>query len=852
MCLGARDMKRRFALGSLAGPVILATAMISSSAMAQTVGSPPSVADTYWAYHGDVEAGGRAFINNPQKDGVASQGQKSLGKYYEYSTIKPGPFVDGWLNAGSKDGLYRFDVWADNVGYTDQRFEAGGSKAGEYYFTGGWDQTPHIYSTNAQTLYNGVGTNALTLPAGLSNTLFTDAGCARSPNRPPTGCTTAGSLGTASGSGVIPSSQGLAVQRDITRNLHTTDIGIRRDTGSAAFRWTPTDAWDINFDYSHLHRTGTQVDGVVFSPGTSGVSAQVPKPIDDTTQNFGINGEYKGTSPWGKLLTFKVGYGGSLYQDAFDSYTVDNPFCATGSGPGECARGGTNPAPASNASPSSPSALMGLPPNNQAHGFNSTIGLDLPVQSRYVGNYAYTMMRQNQAFLPFTNQALVYNGPIPIAPATNPNAYSTQGVPGAPPASSLNGAINTFLANNVVTTQITPDLKSKLSYRYYDYANDTPAILLNDWVVTDVKLASSTTATYAPVRSLSVSYNKQNAGGDLVWSPTRQWNLGAGFGYERYKWTQEAADVTHENSGKVFADWKPASWLTTRASWVLSDRHYDTYDYRNLMGNVQWTNPTCITAGCSTQNSIAMRQFYLDNRARNVGKFSVSIDVVRGLTFTPTFGYQEDNYSISSTELGLVRSQSIKSGAELAYAFSPGTTILLSYMNEQYRQNLKYSTATGLAAVTAATTWHTDVRDNVNTLMAAANWTAIPDKLDFRASYTISLSTDSQPINADNGATPAPATGGQTPDVKGQWSRFEVLAKYTFDKERVRAMGINGEAYAKLRYVWERNSVNNFDQDIMQAYMNSLVGSTGFATWMAYDNPNYNVHLVGASLGLKW
>jgi hypothetical protein len=38
----------------------------------------------------------------------------------------------------------------------------------------------------------------------------------------------------------------------------------------------------------------------------------------------------------------------------------------------------------------------------------------------------------------------------------------------------------------------------------------------------------------------------------------------------------------------------------------------------------------------------------------------------------------------------------------------------------------------------------------------------------------------------------------------------------------------------------------------MQAYMNSLVPSTGFATWMAYDNPNYDVHLVGASFGLKW
>ncbi len=67
-----------------------------------------------------------------------------------------------------------------------------------------------------------------------------------------------------------------------------------------------------------------------------------------------------------------------------------------------------------------------------------------------------------------------------------------------------------------------------------------------------------------------------------------------------------------------------------------------------------------------------MRQFYLDDRQRNIGKFSVAVDVVRGLTITPTFAYQDDNYSISSTEAGLTRSQSIKSGVELAYAIIPG------------------------------------------------------------------------------------------------------------------------------------------------------------------------------------
>lgn len=821
MCLGARKMRLRFVISHVAGSLILAAAMMPS-AIAQTAPTS-SVADTWWYFHGDVEAGGRMFANDP-KSGIASQGQSSLGKYYEYSTIKPGAFAGGWLNTGSKDGLYRADLWADNVGYSDQHFEANVSKAGEFYLSGGWDETPHIYSTNAQTLYNGVGTGALTLPAGLSNKLFNDAGCVRVPGQQPTGCT----------SGNPTAGQVANIQRDITNNLQTTTVGIRRDTGAVAFRWTPTDAWDFNFDYSHMHRTGTQVEGVVFSPGTSGVAAQVPKPVDDTTQNFGLNGEYKGSSPWGKNFTFKLGYGGSLYQEARESYTVENPFCATGSGPGECARNG---------SPSSPLALMTLWPDNQSHGFNSTVGADLPVNSRYMGTVAYTMMRQNQNFVPS------------ISPTIFTNAGNTVlGAPPALPASSLNGAINTFLSNNVLTTQITPEIKSKLTYRYYNYANSTPELVFADWTLADVKSANITTAAYAPVSSISMGYNKQNAAADIVWSPTRKLNIGTGFDYERYRWMRESADLTHENSGKAFADYKPWSWLSARASWVVSDRHYDNYNYLAFLGNFQWTDPTCTTATttCSVQSSTAMRQFYLDNRQRNVGKFSVAVDLIKGLTVTPTFGYQDDNYSISSNDVGLTRSQSLKSGIEFAYVVSPGTTLLLSYMNEQYRQNLKYTTATATTALTPATIWHADVKDTVNTFMAAANWAAIPDKLDLRLSYTMSLSTDSQPLNSDAGAVPTAATGGQPPDVKGQWSRIEALAKYTFDKDSVRAMGFSGDAYVKLRYVWERNSINNYDQDLMQAYMNPLISNTGFMTWMAYNNPNYNVHLVGASFGLRW
>jgi hypothetical protein len=353
----------------------------------------------------------------------------------------------------------------------------------------------------------------------------------------------------------------------------------------------------------------------------------------------------------------------------------------------------------------------------------------------------------------------------------------------------------------------------------------------------------------------------------LVWSPNRQWNLGTAYGWERYNWTRADAAVTNENSGKAFVDYKPWSWLLARASFEFADRQYDNYDYRGRVGEFQWNDPIACavavppTSGsntCNVQYNQATRQFYLDNRQRQIGKFQVAVDVWRGLTVTPTFGYQDDDYSISATEAGLTRLQSVKAGVEVAYAIGPGTNILFAYMNEYYRQNLKFVNAANVAPLTSGNTWHSDVRDNVNTIMAAANWAAIPEKLDFRLAYTISISNTDQPLYADSGAQPNGAfapnggTGGQFPNLKGQWSRLEAQAKYTFDKGTVRMFGINGEAFAKLRYVWERNSVNNIDQDIMQPYMNALYNNGGFQTWMAFDNPNYNAHLMGASLGVKW
>ncbi len=133
---------------------------------------------------------------------------------------------------------------------------------------------------------------------------------------------------------------------------------------------------------------------------------------------------------------------GSVYQDDFNNYTVQNPFCS-----GLYLRWQWNT--------TTPLAMMSTPPNNQMNGVTGTLGADLPFNSRYMGTVSYSGMRQNDAVSAVREHwhpGLTLSGLPAASLATIPALIQTQGGAGV---TSLNGSINTLLVNNVVTTQVT-------------------------------------------------------------------------------------------------------------------------------------------------------------------------------------------------------------------------------------------------------------------------------------------------------------------------------------------------------------------------------------------------------------
>ena len=88
----------------------------------------------------------------------------SNAKMDEYGKVPRGLFLDVFgLNAGTKDGRFAVDFWADNVGYDNQHYDLSMYEPGRQYFNIGWDQIPHLLSTSAKSIFGGVGSTSLTV-----------------------------------------------------------------------------------------------------------------------------------------------------------------------------------------------------------------------------------------------------------------------------------------------------------------------------------------------------------------------------------------------------------------------------------------------------------------------------------------------------------------------------------------------------------------------------------------------------------------------------------------------------------------------------------------------------------------
>jgi MtrB/PioB family decaheme-associated outer membrane protein len=805
-------------LGWPAASALAADAPVLKAAPADVVG---------WYFFGDVEVGGRALIQDPPSgfgrapapdNWLTPRTTESRAKFEEYGEIRPGFFIDHlYIGGGSKDGIYRFDVWTQNAGYNDasfgpwsrdvgwnnQSYYAALSKIGQHYLYVNFDQTPHLISTSAKTIFSGAGTTNLTVDNALQANLQ-----ANSRNATATGA--AGQTARTNIEGFVNNAE-----QSIT-------LATKREKGSAEYRFTPDPNWEFRVDYSNEHRTGTRPLSINWgygfgaAPGFPTNFVEAIQPIDDRTQNVNASAQYIGSTPWGKRWVTNVKYTGSFYDNSLKQIDLDNPFCLTclvGAGAGD--RG--------------PNMLrISLAPSNMANAVTLTNAVDLPWKGRYTSTVQYNMMRQDDPFINTATNGLV---PAPL------------------PAASLNGKVDTLLVNNVLTTEVTKDVRATFKYRYYDFNNQTPELLFNNYVQTDSSIAATQR------RNLAIAYTKQNAGAEANWHLMKGVNVGAAYTWEQWDRERRDVNVTDEHGGKIFADVDLPLDAKWRGSISYSQRRYDRYDAATFV----------TTPGINDSNNVVqMRKFDIANRDRFKAEAFLDIPFDSYVTVTPNAGFRDDYYPTDIVnQLGLSRDIGWNVGIDASGRLGEFLKATVGYNYEIRTRDMNDCCGGAPGGVTTANIWGSDIHQRYHTLSASVDWKAIPNKLDFRLLYLLALGSE------HNVTTPCPSgntscTGGGTgvtttqfPLESNSFQRLSAMASYYVDPDFVQRMGWVGAVTLRLRYTYERNRTENWAIDNVTPYVPTadqtvdLTGG-GRSLFLAAFNPNYTAQIIAASVNVKW
>ena len=839
-------LRKSFLSGTALAVLIVASSAAYAADVAAPAAEPMALPSTESALdHLIAEFGGQVFITKPGA-GVIN----NSAKFNQYGDRTAPVFLTMFNIGATVGGDFKVDMYGKNVGTNAQAYEIDVSQAGQQYFSYDWVSTPNLRSNSAETIFGGVGSNYLTVPIPLITALNTLGG---SPGAAYPGTGTTATANPAAAAGTITK-----VVNAIAPYERRIDLGIQHDRQDASYKWTPTENWTMGVDYSHDHRYGTQEQGLLFSSSTSTPLAAAPMPVNDTTDNASIFAEYHGISPWGMKWNGLIKYDLSIYKDSFSQYTAQNPF------------GGPNsPDAAAQVCPGNTAILSscyGLAsqstmPDNGSNSIMGQVGVDLPgfKSNRYMGTFQFTDMRQNSQFLPMS---------------INPTLQATNG---ALPRNSLDGSIDTTLLNNVLTTRINSEWQNKITYRYYDDQNNTPAFkLLTPWIINDSGIAGSGTAVsgykgnadYA-WNPLVSSYTKQNASDQINWTPNTWVGLGFNSAWEHEDYRNYAVNYTNEWTEKLFGHVDPADWLSLRATAAVSWRRYGEYNWAALVSPA--------LRGTATDNSenANLAAFNISNRDRTIGNFYADIKPFDNLTITPTANVRWDTYpgstaliaaggAASTVQGGLTYDHDWAAGVEVNYAFNSSLTFMGSYMNERDLMQMASGT-------TASNTYIGAIDETVQTITAAINYQIIPDVLSLKLSASMMFADDRWGTQCKNtalapsynsscgvyGGTKGTATynPGYAPELT-KYDRLDAVLAYKVDASLLNQLGLK-DGVLKLHWALESNHVTDWQLDSATLYAySSLTTSTSgqnlYALYMGGNNPNYRAQFISASAVVKW
>jgi MtrB/PioB family decaheme-associated outer membrane protein len=546
------------------------------------------------------------------------------------------------------------------------------------------------------------------------------------------------------------------------------DLRERRDIGNITARVTPTRAIDFTSSFTTTRHSGELPWGASFGFSND---VEVALPYDSRTNDFSLGAEW--SNDHGMV---RVAYDGSWFDNLDDTLVWDSPLRLTdiAGGPGR--------------------GQMALWPSNTAQTVSAAGYAKFARRTQVTGFLSLGSRNNNEPLLPFT-----------INPAV---------VQLALPRVNTDGQAQIFSANVGLVSRPTRDWRFSARLRRYDYDNETPQAVIQQFINYDTSVANS--ATHGPEL---FAHDRTTFDADATWSGLQPLAITAGYTFNSNGYVHRIFESSDEQVFTLKADAVGSQWLTFRAHYDHAERTGDGLDEAGLV---------------EIGEQPKLRHY--DVADRNRDKFTGQVDITPTelVTVSVSAGLGNDDYPDSYFGLQEASFRVFTTAVDLEPV--AGFVVGGSYSFEKYTGLQSSRTASpGAQAIDPRRDWTTDSTEEVNYFSLYLTPPRFGNT-EARLSYDYARSEGRFVYGlAPNTTLPTPSP---LPEVFNKLQQFRVDVRHR----------VSSRLRATLSYLYEPFDVYDFAFD--PTVINSIIQPSSMV--LGYVYRPYTAHSAVAGLVYAW
>lgn len=515
---------------------------------------------------------------------------------------------------------------------------------------------------------------------------------------------------------------------------------------------------DLKIDFKNEDKTGTR------QAGWGSAALFSVEPIDSTTRQLEAMLQFTG-----QKLQWSGGYYGSWY-DNHNSLLLQQLNGVTG---------GSNPS-FNSVTP------MSLPLSNQAH------------QMFIDGGYAFTPTTRGTFKLAYTRAT--QDEHLPSYDLTGANA------PFVDAPSSLNGRVDTTLAQFGLTSRPIPKLSITGSLRYYDVNDKTPVR----------GFVGNNTTHVATVYNTPHSYTTTSGKLEATYRLPMNFSVTGGVDHsDQDRSRPKVGDVyvpfrtsIRETSYRLQLRRSLAETLNGSLAYIRSDRDGASYT----------------AADASAPESNQINPLHIADRERDKWRASLDWEPVENLSLQFRIDHSRDRYPHKGRLYGLRDGSSEVYSIDGSYAFSEDLVLSTWYSYDVTKaRNVSFRDGTSGAADAVMETKLKDVGDSFGIALRGK----LTARFEGGVGFDWFKSTSSYPqelVLSGAGSTYPTGTTGPVPDIKNKLLRLKLDGKYAIDKTSEVRFDLIHERWKTNDWSWSFADGSPF------SYYNGNITCTGCST----------------------